>query len=171
MLLLFIFTNVHGMSIMGKPRLTNESWAAKARFSYECKIEFYKIMYFIIILNCDWFPDRKKFTVSAKLYLQQGCIVLMKNMYHGLLQFGVLFGVFFVFVLFWVFLGHGFSIIYDNSFRTALESWVLNVFIRSGVPACNLNGKEDKCLRRLSSTATGKLEGEKFLQLDVTVKS
>lgn len=84
-------------------------------------MEFYKIIYFIIIMNCDWFPDQKKVIISAKLHLQQGCIVLMKNVSHGLLQFWVLFGFFFVFVLF-CFLSHGFSIIYYNSFRTALES-------------------------------------------------
>lgn len=48
------------MSIMGEPRLANARWAANAKSSYECKTDFYKIMCFIIFMNCDWFPDWKK---------------------------------------------------------------------------------------------------------------
>lgn len=61
LLLLFVFfANVHAISIMGKPRLANESWAAKAKLFYECKMEFYIIMHFIIIMmNCDCFPGKK----------------------------------------------------------------------------------------------------------------
>lgn len=59
-LLLFVFTNVHAISSMGKPTLANESWAAKAKLSDECKMEFYIIMHFIIIMmNCDCFPGKK----------------------------------------------------------------------------------------------------------------
>ena len=60
LLLSFVFTNVHTISSMGKPRLVNESWAAKAKLSYECKMEFYRIAHFIIIMmNCDCFPGKK----------------------------------------------------------------------------------------------------------------
>lgn len=65
--------------------------------------------------------EKKINTISAKLHLQQDYIVVMKNVHHGLLQFWVLSGVFWC-LFYFCFLGHGFSIIYGNSFRTALES-------------------------------------------------
>lgn len=148
LLLLFIFTKVRVMSSMEQPRLANESWAVKVKLSYECKMEFYIIMHFMnIMMNCDYSPGINTniyiTAPAARLYFLYSSDVKCESWITTVVFF---------------FVSHGFSIIYYNSFRTALKSWVLNVFICSGVPACSLHtiyGKEDKCLKRLNSTATG----------------